>query len=116
MCPVSGDGDTGAPKRPGGDRPRLRIVGGSSRVVIADSDAARRAALLDELTQTMPEGTIFQEAGTVSEVLEHARDSHLVILGGALQEVPASSLIRILGQRHPGLHVVNLAASERAGP
>lgn len=80
-------------------------------MVVADANAARRATLLDELTQTMPEGTIFKEAGTVSEVLEHARDSHMVILGGALGPIPASSVIRILGQRHPGLHVVNLAAS-----
>jgi DNA-binding NarL/FixJ family response regulator len=85
-------------------------------VVIADSSAARRAALLDELTQTMPEGTIFKEAGTVSEMLEHARDSRMVILGGALGEIPASSLIRILSERYPGLHVVNLAVSEQVDP
>jgi hypothetical protein len=34
----------------------------------------------------------------------------------ALEEIPAISQMRILGQRYPGLRVVNLAASGHAGP
>jgi hypothetical protein len=105
---VRSDVDTGSSKPARRERPVLRVVGVTSRVVIADSDAARRAGLLDDLTQTMPETTIFLEAATVTELLEHARGSRMVIIGGALERVPVSSLIRILAQRHPGLHVVNL--------
>jgi DNA-binding NarL/FixJ family response regulator len=105
---VRSDVDTGPSKPSRRERPALRVVGVTSRVVIADSDAARRAGLLDDLTQTMPETTIFLEAATVTELLEHARGARMVILGGPLERVPVSSLIRILAQRHPELHVVNL--------
>ena len=93
---------------PRGKRPLLRLVPVTSRIVIGDRDGSRRAALLDELTQAMPESTIFLEASTVSELLDHARGSRMVILGGALEEIPTSSLIRLLAARHPGVHVVNL--------
>jgi hypothetical protein len=110
---VRSDVDTGAGKPTRRERPALRIVGASSRVVIADSDAPRRAGLLDDLTQTMPETTIFIEAATVTEMLEHAPGSRMVIIGGALEKVPVSSLVRILAQRHPELHVVNLETPGR---
>lgn len=99
-----GKPDTGIPE----GRPALRVVGSSTRVVIADSDAARRAGLLDELTQTMPEVTTFLEAATVSQLLEHARGSRMAIIGGQLDDVPTDSLIRMLAQRFPDLHVVNM--------
>lgn len=91
-----------------GQRPLLRLVSVTSRVVIGDQDGPRRAALLDELTQAMPESTTFLEAATVAELLDHARGSRMVILGGALEEIPTRSLMRLLAARHPGVHVVNL--------
>jgi hypothetical protein len=90
------------------ERPLLRLVPVTSRVVIGDQDGSRRAALLDELTQAMPESTTFLEASTVAELLDHARGSRMVILGGALEEIPTSSLMRLLAARHPGVHLVNL--------
>jgi hypothetical protein len=104
------DIDTGASKPARRDLPALRVVGASSRVVIADSDAARRASLLDDLTQTMPENTAFVEAATVAELLEHARGSRMVIIGGPLEKLPVSAVIRILAQRRPEAHVVNVAS------
>jgi hypothetical protein len=112
MSSVGGDSDTEATKPPGRARAELSLVAMSSRVVIADRDAARRAALLDELTQAMPASTTFLEASTVSEVLEHARGSRMVIVGGAVEELPASSLAGILTRRYPDLHVVDLQASQ----
>jgi hypothetical protein len=82
-----------------------------ARVVIADWDAARRAALLDELTQEMPASTTFLEASTVAEVLEHAHGSGLVIICGAVGAVPSGSLKRILARRYPDLRVIDLQAS-----
>ena len=111
---VRSDVDTGAGKPTRRERPALRIVGASTRVVIADSDAARRAGLLDDLTQTMPATTIFVEAATVTELFEHAPGSRMVLIGGALEKVPVSSLMRILAQRHPELHVVNLETPVRS--
>jgi hypothetical protein len=105
---VRSDVDTGASKPSRRDRAGLRVVGATIRVVIADSDAARRAGLLDDLTQTMPESTAFVEAATMVELLEHAPGSRMVIIGGPVEKLPVSALIRILAQRHPGLHVVNL--------
>jgi hypothetical protein len=95
-------------------RPALRVVGSSARVVIADGDAARRAGLLDDLTQTMPEVTTFLEASTVAQMLEHARGSRMVIVGGPLDDVPTSALIRMLAQRFPDLHVVDMDVSTQS--
>jgi DNA-binding NtrC family response regulator len=102
------DVDTGAGHSRRSERPKLRIVGATTRVVIVDSDAARRASLLDDLTQTMPESTIFVEVATVAELLAQAPGSRMVIIGGALEKIPVSALIRMLAQRHPDVHVVNL--------
>jgi hypothetical protein len=94
-----------------GEPPVLRLLAVTSRIVIGDPDAPRRAALLDELTQSMPESTVFLEASTVTQLLDHARGSRMVILGGPLEEIPTSSLMRLLAARHPGVHVVNLQPS-----
>lgn len=80
-------------------------------MLIADADEARRALLVDDLTQKLPAGTAFLEAATVSQALRHAGSSRMVIVGGPLQEASASSLTRILARRHPGLHVVDLEAT-----
>jgi hypothetical protein len=112
MLPVYSEPETDAAASPGGEprdeRPLLRLLPVTSRVVIGDQDGARRAALLDQLTQAMPESTTFLEASTVAELFDHARGSRMVILGGALEQIPTSSLMRLLAARHPGVHVVNL--------
>jgi len=114
MSGMSNDLEAGATEDAAGTSPQsarpLRVVGASARVVIADSDTARRAGLLDDLTQTMPEVTIFLEAATVAEMLTHAVGSRMVILGGPVDEVPTISLIRMLAQRFPDLHVINMEA------
>ncbi len=111
---VRSDVDTGAEQADhAASGRRCESWGQAPRVVIADSDAARRAGLLDDLTQTMPETTIFVEAATVTELFEHAPGSRMVLLGGALEKVPVSSLMRILEQRHPELHVVDLEMPTR---
>jgi DNA-binding NtrC family response regulator len=105
-----GTGETHGAKE---GRPALRVVGAGTRVVIADGDQARRAGLLDDLTQTMPEVTTFLEASTIAELLEQAKGSRMVILGGPLDELPASAIIRVIAQRFPDLHVVNMEAAGR---
>jgi hypothetical protein len=82
-------------------------------VVVVDGDGPRRAALLDELTQKMPERTSFVEAATVAEALELADGSRMVVIGGAVHGASASALARLLQRRYPQLHVVDLAAPTR---
>jgi hypothetical protein len=93
-------------------RPALRLVGDRSPLLIAGAEESSRAALLDELTLTMPSGTSFAQASTLAEVLEGAPGSRMVILSSALEDVSASSLMRILGQRHPRLPVVCLGPTD----
>jgi len=95
-------------------RIELCLAGVSSRVLIADADVARRAALLDDLTQKMPVGTSFLEASTLSQVLKCAGGCRMVIIGGPLEDISASSLTRILAQRFPGLQVVDLRPAKRS--
>jgi hypothetical protein len=85
-------------------------------LLIAGADPLRRAQLRDELTRSMSESTIFEEATTFAEVLERAPASRMVILGGALDDIPARSMMRILGNRHPTLPVVNLEPAAAAIP
>jgi hypothetical protein len=92
-------------------RPALRLADDPAPVLIAGTDSARRAALLDDLTQTMPQNTVFEEASAVSEVLEHAPTSCMVVLSGDLDDTPAESLMHVLGHRHPGLPVVSVDGS-----
>ncbi len=92
-------------------RPALRLVDGEAHVLVAGGDAGLRATLLDELTHTMPPSTQFEQAGDVSEILEHAPTSRVVILSGDLDEIPASALMHMLGSRHPGLPVVSVGAA-----
>jgi hypothetical protein len=92
------------------ERPALRLVDTGSSLLIAGADPGRRAALLAELAQTMPEGTCFEQATTLPEVLEHAPSSRMVILSGGLEDASARSLMRVLGQRHPRLPVISVGA------
>jgi hypothetical protein len=81
-----------------------------SPVLIAGSDPTQRACLLDELTRSMPPRTPFTEAGAISEVLERAPASRMVVLSGDLEDAPAQSLMRLLGHRHPRLPIVSIDA------
>lgn len=80
----------------------------SPPVLLAGADARRRAALRHELDATLPSQTSFCEAGQVTEVLERAPRSRMVILTGDLDDADAESLVRMLGRRHPQLPVVHL--------
>jgi DNA-binding NtrC family response regulator len=95
-------------QRPRERRPPLRIVKQAASVLVAGADAGRRAALLGELANTMPDGTAFAEASTLSEVLEQAPRARMVILSGWLEDGSPLSLTRALGQRHPTLPVITV--------
>jgi hypothetical protein len=86
--------------------PALRVVDGPTRVLLAGTDTERRAALLDELTHTLSASTVFEQAGAVSEVLEHASGSRMAFITGDLEDAPAESLMRMLAHRHPELPVL----------
>jgi hypothetical protein len=95
---------------PASTRPALRIVAGepseAAPVLLAGADARRRAVLRAEFGATLPSRTRFSEADDISEVLERARSSRMVILAGDLEDVDAESLMRLLGRRHPRLPVI----------
>jgi hypothetical protein len=88
--------------------PALHLVRNSHPLLVAGADAARRTALLDDLIDTMPDGTHFEEASTLSEVLERAPTSRIVVLSGGLEDASARSLMRVLAQRHPTLPIINM--------
>lgn len=85
----------------------------SLSVLVAGGDADQRAAVLGDLSETMPDGTTFNEASTCWEVLAQATGNRMVILSGDLDDAPSKSLMQMLGQRHPSLPVVSLAAPGR---
>lgn len=96
-------------------RPALRIVTEArdeaiahdgAPVLLAGADASRRAALRAEFGATLPRGATFSEADDVSEVLERAPSSRMVVLAGDLDDADADSLMRLLGRRHPRLAVI----------
>jgi hypothetical protein len=89
-------------------RPALHIVHGGRPLLVAGADSARRSALLEDLLETMPEGTCFEQASSLSEVLERAPWARMVILSGGLEDASANALMGILGQRHPTLPIINL--------
>ncbi len=97
------------------DAPPLRFLRSSAdqqaaHVLVAGRDASERAAVLDELSETMPPSTVFDEAGAFSQLLERAHTSRLVVLSGELDDVAAVSLMGELANRHPHLSVVSLIA------
>jgi hypothetical protein len=112
---VGADPDTRAQEPPSDRRTALGVAAPGARVVVADGDAPRRAALLDELTQRMPERTRFAEASSIAQALELAGDSRMVVIGGPVQGASASLLARALASRHPEVHVLDLSTSARSG-
>jgi hypothetical protein len=86
--------------------PALRVIAGPSRILVAGADAVRRATLLDELGQTLPESTVFEQADAVCEALEHASGSRMAFIAGDLDDASAESLLQTLAHRHPELPVL----------
>jgi len=82
-----------------------------SRILVAGADPEQRAAVLHDLNEALPADTQIGEAGAVSEVLEQAPSSSVVMLAGDLGEVSAESLMHVLGSRHPSLPVIALGLS-----
>lgn len=94
--------------------PALCAVERPTRVLLAGADAGRRARLLDELIQTLPESTVFELADAVSEALEQAPGSRMAFITGDLDDAPAESLKHTLSQRHPGLPVLVVESDSEA--
>jgi hypothetical protein len=84
-----------------------------SRILVAGADAAQRAALLHDLSEALPPSAQLGEACAVSEVLERAPSSSVVMLTGDLGGVSAESLMHMLGSRHPSLPVVAVGLSQQ---
>ena len=94
-------------------------------ILVAGADPAQRAAVLHDLSQSLPEGAQLGEAGAVSEVLERAPACSVVMLAGDLGDVPAESLMRCSaaatptfpssrsGSRHPTSAARSRSAGER---
>ncbi len=95
-------------------RPAETSLPADAPVLIAGCDADRRAAMIEELKSTMAPGTKFVHASAFWEVLVLAGQSCMVILSGALDEMPTDSLMRMLGHRYPALPVVALDAPAHA--
>ncbi len=97
--------------------PALRVIAGPTRILLAGADAERRATLLDELSQTLPESTVFEQADAVCEALEHASGSRMAFIAGDLDDAPAESLMQTLAHRHPELPVLIVdGPAEAHGP
>jgi hypothetical protein len=97
--------------------PALRVIAGPTRILLAGADADRRATLLDELSQTLPESTVFEQADAVCEALEHASGSRMAFIAGDLDDAPAESLMQTLAHRHPELPVLIVdGPAEAHGP
>ncbi|HUN78178.1 MAG TPA: hypothetical protein VMU32_04590 [Solirubrobacteraceae bacterium] len=102
-----------APERPSTQR--------GSRILVAGADAERRATVLRNLSEALPDETQFGEAEAAWEVLEQAPSSGVVMLAGDLDEATAESVMHVLGHRYPSLPVVALGACgdgwwDAAGP
>lgn len=87
-----------------------------ARILVAGADPEQRAAVLQELSEALPNDTQFGEARAAWEVLEQAPSSGVVMLAGDLAEVTAESLMHVLGHRHPSLPVVALGVVAGGGP
>jgi hypothetical protein len=83
----------------------------SRSILLAGGEAGDREAVLNDLRQTMPGGTTFEQAGALWEVLARAGESSMVVLSGELDEVPAESLMQMLAHRNPALPVVSVDAT-----
>jgi hypothetical protein len=94
-------GDSRVEPRPSLGRPE-------GAVLVAGGDATRRATVVEELAGSLPQGTSFQQAGALWEVMAQAAESRMVVLSGAVDDLAPESLLHTLATRHPGLPVVSL--------
>ncbi len=85
-----------------------------SRILVAGDDPAQRAAVLHDLSESLPAGAQLGEAGAMSEVLERAASSSVVMLAGDIGGVSAESAMQLLGHHHPDLPVVALGRPARS--
>jgi hypothetical protein len=92
------------------DRRRALREANASAVLIAGGDADRRVAVAGELRDQLSAETSFAEATALWEVLNTAATSSLVVLAGDLDDVPAKSLMHMIGHRYPDLAVISLEA------
>lgn len=105
------------PREDRAHQPALRVIAGPTRILLAGADAERRATLLGELSQTLPESTVFEQADAVYEALEHASASRMAFIAGDLDDAPAESLMQTLAHRHPELPVLIVdGPAEAHGP
>jgi hypothetical protein len=123
LLPSLSPGDVQAPgalRGPDAAAPQLRVIAGPTRILLAGADAGRRETLLDELSQTLPESTVFEQAEAVCDALEHASASRMAFITGDLDDAPAESLMQTLAHRHPELPVMIVddlvAEPDRRGP
>lgn len=83
---------------------------GESPVLVAGGKPSSRAAVLRDLTETLPSNTRFDEARGAGELLARARDSRMVVLSGDLGDISAKSAMHMLTHHHPEVPVVRLDA------
>lgn len=79
-------------------------------VLVAGGERSSRAAVMRDLTETMPANTRFDEASDAWEVLALAPESRMIVLSGDLGDLSARSAMNMLAHRLPEVPVVSLAA------
>jgi DNA-binding NtrC family response regulator len=77
-------------------------------ILVAGADSAQRAAVVHELTHTLPDGACFEEAAAFWEVLARSHECRMVVFSGDLEDGTAEEFMKTLGQRHPELPAVSL--------
>jgi hypothetical protein len=85
----------------------------AGQVLVAASDACARERMLTELRSLLPPDTRFVEAGETWELVARTPGSRMVVLAGEVGEMPADSLLRLLGRRNPSLPVLVVGDSRR---
>ena len=115
LLPKEGSAATHADE---GGRPHLRLISRPAPVekpvLLAGGDASARKAVQRELAKTMPQSTSFEHAGAIWELLVRAPESSMVVLSGALDEMPVDALVQMLVHQSPEVPVVSLDAGQDA--
>jgi len=101
---------TSAPTGPNRQARARATAKGQSPVLVAGGKPSSRAAVMRDLTETMPSNTRFDEARGAWELLALAPDSRMVVLSGDLGDISAKSAMHILAHHHPEVPVVRLDA------
>ncbi len=82
-----------------------------SQVLVAGSSAERRAEIIEELAESLPQDTPVCEAEEVWEILEQAPHSHMVVLAEDPGAPTVDPLVHLLAHRHPRLPIVAVTAA-----